>query len=253
MKKFKRCIGVLLAMIMLFTTGVGAIAEDRYWQLPQVGIIISTRVSGRLQPSVNGEWVGYLQNAEEIEITGENGQFYIVSTRGTSLEKKGSQCYVRKQFVCVPGTYVILQEETTIWATPSGNVANASKSAGTKLILIEETDSYYAVQICDNTAGTGFILKDKVDNPYWNTGNSFVPNAYSGKGLITGGSVAVYPSTDDSDLDYAIHFAHQGDVFELAGYPVPGVKEELQPIYFEYLGQKVICYVHSQYVMSIVD
>lgn len=249
MKKFARILLFLLTITVLALPVLAYASEgDTYWDFPKSGVVLCNYASCRKAPSLSNqpERYGGLSNGKQILVLGENSQFYIVDLASTGFANKGV-CYIYKKYILVDYNYITLKEDTVTWATPYGNLANGEKSAGTRLLVIEETNDYVAVQLNEGKSGTGFIRKNVISSS-----NQYQESA-SNKVLVTANTLAVYPSTDDSEVDKAIAFAHQGDILEAVGYPVMGVKEELQPIKWEHLGSTVLGYVHTRYLMDIYD
>ena len=250
---------VMLLVIVPFTSSVA----DAYTQWYGTATVISTTVSIRENPDTRSTRLYKAKNMDELYITGEYYDWYIVDLYQSGLSAEQMTGYVLKKFVVLNGYTIVLSGGSLdVYTDPWSGKCNGQKAqAGEKLFVIYETNEWLVCQLKteEKTPGTCFVRKSDISMFGYHyrfeggndqTGYVTNPGGYGTRWMVMydsdGVSVGIREQPDLNSKKLVI--IHSGDI-------VTVIRNEGEFAYVMYEkpnGQQVYGYVKTKY-FELVD
>ncbi len=172
----KKLISVLLAIALCL--GAASALADGYY--PCSGAVISHNASLRQAAKTSATRLASVLNGEELTVLGEEGDFYYCEY----VDSKGNlyDGYILKVYMVADPEYIVLRKgNTPLYAAPMYTDKRVgSMGAYEKLLVIDETDKYWIVNLRDASAfvskKTSVWLQSELDSMLQNTENGIIVN-----------------------------------------------------------------------------
>ncbi|MDD2647279.1 MAG: hypothetical protein PHI27_01345 [Eubacteriales bacterium] len=173
----KKIAAVMLAIALCLSAAV-AFADGNY---PCPGTVISHNASLRESAKTSATRLASVMNGEELTVLGEDGDFYYceyVNSKGKVFDG-----YILKVYMMADPEYIVLRKgNTALYAAPMYTDKRVgSMGAYEKLLVIDETDKYWIVNLRDASAfvskKSSVWLQSEIDNMLMETEKGAVVEA----------------------------------------------------------------------------
>ncbi|MBR3280669.1 MAG: hypothetical protein IKI57_02310 [Clostridia bacterium] len=259
----KRYISYILLSMLLVLFPINSTLSDAYTQWYGTATVISTTVSVREQPDTRSTRLYKCNNMDELYITGEYYDWYVVDCYQSGLSAEPQTGYVLKSFCVLNGYRIqIASGSLNVYTDPwSGHTNGQKVSAGETLFVIYETNEWLVCQL--NTEkripGTCFVKKVDVgmydyngavqfgENFRFEGGNGYItsPGTYGTRWMVMydhdGVSVGIREQPDLETKKLAI--IHSGDIVTV----IQNDGEFAYVLYVKENGQQVYGWVRTKY------
>ena len=163
------------ALCMSTPAHAEGLPEPQYFSEPSLAWVTSWRTSIRPEPKAEGRY-DYLYNGQYMTVIGTitaNGDtFAIVPLRSININQDGYGYVSAHTIKFGPKTYVTNYYGAWVYCAPSEAVPCVGQLVAeeTRMVLAEVTDAqgntWYAIQIDNESRGSGFVRKDWVCEPF---------------------------------------------------------------------------------------
>ena len=254
----KKLLAIIMAVIVMLP--VIALANQEI-----TGYVTSNQLSVRAEPKESAKKITTLKNGDELGVLGvlsdsQGNQWYQIRLSSIALndyDENGNERYgyVRAVFVNLSNKrYLTLSQDTVLWAGPGSSVGVRERSKGAKLLILDEyIDAYgqmwYIVQANDGYGGVGFLPSGsyQYNNNPSPSGTTVGANVTVGKNAVVICDTLAVRGIQDDNAE-PIGYIHRKDVVS-----VVEANEYFTGIAYEYRGTTVIGYVHTWYLMGIIE
>ena len=164
----KRWFLVILCAVLTFSSCAmtTTASADTMYANTWTATVISTNVSIRESADTRATRLYRAKNMDELVITGEYYDWYVVDCYRSGLSPVEQTGYVLKRFVVLNGYYIQLTGQSIdVYTDPWSGKCNGQKaSAGETLFVIYETDQWLVCQLKtqEHTPGSCFVRKADV-------------------------------------------------------------------------------------------
>ena len=154
--------GILVVMLLVFVPFTCSVA-DAYTQWYGTATVVSTTVSVREQPDTRSTRLYKCSNMDELYITGEYYDWYVVDCYMSGLSPEAQTGYVLKKYCVLNGYRIQLNGGSlNVYTDPWSGICNGEKAqAGETLFVIYETSEWLVCQLKTDQKqpGTCFVRK----------------------------------------------------------------------------------------------
>ena len=173
---------VIITVVAVATHGIadGEMAWDEelrayMFATPHYGIVICTQMNVRIQPDTRAKSLGKIKNGQPVKVLGitEKSDFYILDVQscGINNAEEAQYGYVKSSLLKLDPAYIYSAKTLNLYSTPwsvnrEEQWYNAPKLKNGEqdnryLLVIEQSDNWYAVQSSEDKPGTAFVrIKD---------------------------------------------------------------------------------------------
>jgi len=110
------------------------------------GIVISSSVSLRAEPSTSAKLVTTLSNDDNFDVVMSNGSWYFIKYRDKN--NKPFEGWVRSEYIVLNPDIVVTNQLAPAYAYPNSGAKHVGQlTKGTRLVVIETYGNYYCVNL----------------------------------------------------------------------------------------------------------